>query len=78
MSSVAVTAQTAGEGAAKAAARRRARKSRASGGATRRAGWVVYTLLGITLLISVFPLYYTLLLGSSNPVSYTHLRAHET
>ena len=66
MSSVAVTAQTAGEGAAKAALRRRARKS--SGSATRRAGWVVYALLGITLLISVFPLYFTLLLGSSDPV----------
>ncbi|MCP2264425.1 carbohydrate ABC transporter permease [Promicromonospora thailandica] len=65
MSSVAVTAQTAGPAAARAAARRRARKS--SGG-TRRAGWIVYTLLGITLLISAFPLYFTLLLGSSDPV----------
>ena len=67
MSSVAVTAQTAGEGAAKAAARRRARK--ASGSATHRAGWIVYALLGITLLISAFPLYFTLLLGSSDPVA---------
>jgi cellobiose transport system permease protein len=66
MSSVAVTAQTAGEGAARAAARRRARKS--SGSATRRAGWIVYALLGIVLLVSVFPLYFTLLLGSSDPV----------
>lgn len=65
MSSVAVTAQTAGAGAAKAAARRRARRS--SGG-TRRAGWIVYTLLGIALVVSVFPLYFTLLLGSSDPV----------
>ena len=63
--SVAVTAQTAGEGAARAAARRRARNS---GSATRRAGWIVYALLGITLLASVFPLYFTLLLGSSDPV----------
>lgn len=67
MSSVAVTAQTAGEGAAKAAARRRTRK--ASGSATHRAGWIVYVLLGITLLISAFPLYFTLLLGSSDPVA---------
>ncbi|MEU4388507.1 carbohydrate ABC transporter permease [Promicromonospora sp. NPDC023805] len=67
MSSVAVTAQTAGEGAAKAAARRRSRK--ASGSATRRAGWIVYALLGITLLVSVFPLYFTLLLGSSEPIA---------
>jgi cellobiose transport system permease protein len=66
MSSVAVTAQTAGEGAAKAALRRRARKS--SGSGTRRAGWIVYALLGITLLISAFPLYFTLLLGSSDPI----------
>ncbi|MFJ3405831.1 carbohydrate ABC transporter permease [Promicromonospora sp. NPDC090134] len=66
MSSVAVTAQTAGSGAAKAAARRRARK--AGGGAHRRAGWIVYTLLGIVLLVSAFPLYFTLLLGSSDPV----------
>jgi cellobiose transport system permease protein len=67
MSSVAVTAQTAGEGAARAALRRRAGKS--SGTGTRRAGWVVYTLLGITLLVSVFPLYFTLLLGSSEPIA---------
>lgn len=66
MSSVAVTAQTAGPGAAKAAGRRRAR---VAGSATRRAGWIVYALLGITLLISAFPLYYTLLLGSSDPVA---------
>jgi cellobiose transport system permease protein len=66
MSSVAVTAQTAGAGAAKAAARRRANK--ASGSATRRAGWFVYALLGIVLLISIFPLYFTLLLGSSDAV----------
>ncbi|GAB2467724.1 carbohydrate ABC transporter permease [Promicromonospora xylanilytica] len=67
MSSVAVTAQTAGPGAAKAAVRRRARRSYGAG--TRRAGWIVYALLGITLLISVFPLYFTLLLGSSDPVA---------
>ncbi len=66
MSSVAVTAQTAGEGAARAAARKRNRK--ASGSATHRAGWFVYAALGVVLLISVFPLYYTLLLGSSDPV----------
>jgi cellobiose transport system permease protein len=67
MSSVAVTAQTAGEGAAKAALRRRARKS--TGSTNRRASWIVYALLGITLLISAFPLYFTLLLGSSDPIA---------
>ncbi|WP_369369657.1 carbohydrate ABC transporter permease [Promicromonospora sp. Populi] len=66
MSSVAVTAQTAGPAAAKVAARRR--RGAASGSTTRRASWVVYALLGITLLISIFPLYFTLLLGSSDPV----------
>jgi cellobiose transport system permease protein len=68
MSSVAVTAQTAGKGAARAAARRRSR-GKASGSATRRAGWIVYLILGIALAVSVFPLYFTLLLGSSDPVS---------
>lgn len=69
MSSVAVTAQTAGPGAARAAARNRNRRAnRRKHGGTRRAGSIVYTLLTITLLISAFPLYYTLLLGSSDPV----------
>jgi cellobiose transport system permease protein len=68
MSSVAVTAQTAGKGAARAAARRRS-QGKASGSATRRAGWIVYLILGIALVVSIFPLYFTLLLGSSDPVS---------
>lgn len=69
MSSVAVTAQTAGKGAARAAARRRASGTRASRSATRRPGWITYTLLGIALVVFVFPLYFTLMLGSSDPVS---------
>lgn len=69
MSSVAVTAQTAGKGAAKHAARRRSKNaSHNVGAAVRRPGWVTYTLLGIVIAISVFPLYYTLLLGSSDQV----------
>lgn len=68
MSSVAVTAQTAGPRAARAAAKRRTRRG-ASGSATRSASWVTYTLLGVVLLVAVFPLYFTLLLGSSDPVS---------
>lgn len=68
MSSVAVTAQTAGKGAARAAARRRDR-GKASRSASRRPGWITYTLLGIALVISAFPLYFTLLLGSSDPVA---------
>lgn len=69
MSSVAVTAQTAGKGAARAAARRRASGTRASRSATRRPGWITYTLLGIALVVFVFPLYFTLMLGSSDPVA---------
>ncbi|GAB4085736.1 carbohydrate ABC transporter permease [Myceligenerans cantabricum] len=71
MSSVAATAQSAGKGAAQAAARKRARMQQAhgAGSAVRRPGWVTYALLGIVLVISAFPLYYTLLLGSSDQVS---------
>lgn len=52
--------QTAGPGAAKAAARRRNK-----GGAGNRPRWVTYALLGAVILISVLPLYYTFLLASS-------------
>ncbi|WP_125774547.1 carbohydrate ABC transporter permease [Antribacter gilvus] len=71
MSSVAVIAQTAGKGAAKSAARRRraANDSHGAGSAVRRPGWVTYAVLGLVLVLSVFPLYYTLLLGSSDQVS---------
>jgi len=68
MSSVAVTAQTAGPRAARAAAKRRSR-GRGTRSAQFRPGRVTYVLLGIVLLISVFPLYFTLLLGSSDPVT---------
>ncbi|MFC8600448.1 MULTISPECIES: carbohydrate ABC transporter permease [unclassified Isoptericola] len=66
MSSVAVTAQTAGPRAARAAAKRRNRGTRS---AQRRPGRVTYVLLGLVVLISVFPLYFTLLLGSSDPTA---------
>ena len=52
--------QTAGPGAAKAAARRRNK-----GGVGNRPRWVTYALLGAVILISVLPLYYTFLLASS-------------
>ncbi|WP_265521782.1 carbohydrate ABC transporter permease [Oerskovia flava] len=65
MSSLPVVAQTAGPSAARAAARNPRRK--ATGGATRRPRWVTYTILGIVLAISIFPLYFTLVLGSSTP-----------
>jgi cellobiose transport system permease protein len=70
MSSVATTAQGAGKGAARAAARRRARTQRHGAGSTlRRPGRITYTVLATVLVVSAFPLYYTLLLGSSDQVS---------
>ena len=69
MSSVGVTAQTSGPRAARAAAKRRDRRSKATRSAQRRPGRLTYVLLGAVLVISAFPLYYTLLLGSSDPVS---------
>lgn len=53
--------QTAGKGAARAAARRQARYTQGM----RRPTWVTYALLTVFLLISVFPLYYAFLLASS-------------
>ncbi|UCN15871.1 carbohydrate ABC transporter permease [Cellulomonas iranensis] len=67
MSSVPTTRQTAGAGAARAAARRAGRRK--VGGYDRRPGVVTYVLLGVAVLIGLGPLYYTLLLGSSDPVA---------
>ena len=58
--SIAVIRQTAGPGAARAAARRR------RGGVNRRPGWVTYTVLAVVLLVSVYPIYYAILLASSD------------
>ncbi|MCC2312883.1 carbohydrate ABC transporter permease [Cellulomonas xiejunii] len=65
MSSVPVIRQTAGPRAAKAASSRRGK----TGGYNRRPGVVTYVLLGAAVLIGIGPIYYTLLLGSSDPVS---------
>ncbi|KGM13033.1 carbohydrate ABC transporter permease [Cellulomonas bogoriensis] len=54
--------QTAGRGAARAAARRRG----STAGAERRPGWVTYVLLGVVLAVSAYPLYYAFLLASSD------------
>jgi len=61
--SVPVIAQTAGKGAARAAQRKRNRSN--GGGADRRPGWVTYVVLGVFILISAYPLYFTFLLSSS-------------
>lgn len=61
--SVPVIEQTAGKGAARAAARRR---QRSGYGIERRPRWVTYTILGTVLLISAYPLYYAVQLASSD------------
>ncbi|GAA0294972.1 MULTISPECIES: carbohydrate ABC transporter permease [Streptomyces] len=53
--------QTSGRGAARAARRRRGRND----GAVRRPGKTTYVILTLVALISIFPLYYALLLASS-------------
>ncbi|WP_029068376.1 carbohydrate ABC transporter permease [Jonesia quinghaiensis] len=60
--SLPIIAQTSGKSAAQWEKRRRTR----AGGANRRPGWVTYLLLGIVILISIFPLYYVLILASSD------------
>jgi cellobiose transport system permease protein len=54
--------QTAGAGAARAAARKRG----LTGGVNRRPGWVTYVVLGLVLAISAYPIYYAFLLASSD------------
>lgn len=62
MQSTAAIEQFAGKGAARAARRR----LKGGGGADARPHWWNYVLLGIILVISFFPLYYALLLASSD------------
>ncbi|MHA7154047.1 carbohydrate ABC transporter permease [Arthrobacter sp. TMN-50] len=65
MSSIPLTAQTAGRGAARTAARRGDRRRRkGSGGTGRRPGFLTYGFLGAVLLGSLFPLYWSFLIGS--------------
>ncbi|MGN5734681.1 carbohydrate ABC transporter permease [Arthrobacter psychrochitiniphilus] len=66
MTSLPVIAQTSGKGAARSQARKRRRQA---GGADRRPSWVTYAILGVVLLISVYPLYYTFLLASSDQLT---------
>lgn len=67
--SIPVVEQLAGRGAARALTRKRVRQGRISRkgyGAYRRPGWVTYVLLGVILIISALPIYYALLLASSD------------
>ncbi|MEV8143721.1 MULTISPECIES: carbohydrate ABC transporter permease [Micrococcaceae] len=66
MTSLPVIAQTSGKGAARSQARKRRRQA---GGADRRPSWVTYAILGVVLLISIYPLYYTFLLASSDQLT---------
>jgi len=63
--SVAAIEQFAGKGAARSAARKRNRSTGLNAGSDRRPRWLTYLLLGITLAISFYPLYYAFLLASS-------------
>lgn len=60
--SVPMIRQTAGAGAANRMARRRGML----GGANRRPKWPTYVFLGLVLAISAYPLYYAVLLASSD------------
>lgn len=62
--SLPVIAQTSGQGAAKWAAKKRNKVNGA--GADRRPGWVTYGLLSLVILISILPMYYVVLLASSD------------
>ncbi len=61
MTSIPVIAQTVSNQAARSEQRRR--------GSGRRPGWLTYTILAIILLISIYPLYYTFLLASSDQIT---------
>lgn len=63
--SLPVIAQTSGKGAAKWAQKKRSKV----GGADRRPGWVTYALLSVVIVISILPLYYVLILASSDQVT---------
>ncbi|NCD19521.1 MAG: carbohydrate ABC transporter permease [Actinobacteria bacterium] len=63
---VTVVEQTAGKGAARAAARRQRSQS---WGAERRPRWVTYVILGLVIAISAYPLYFAFLLASSDAVT---------
>ena len=67
--SVAMIEQTAGKGAARAAARRRAKQAHHGFGQDRRPGPVAYVVLAAVVLISAYPLYFAFLLAGSDAPS---------
>ncbi|MDM8084650.1 carbohydrate ABC transporter permease [Cellulomonas cellasea] len=62
--SIPVIQQTAGRGAARAAANRRGKSKGA--GSDRRPGWLTYAILTLVILISAYPLYFAFLLATSD------------
>lgn len=63
--SVPMIRQTAGASAARSAARRRGLDNRHGVGSDRRPRWLTYVVLTIAILVSVYPLYFAVLLASS-------------
>ena len=59
----------AGPGAARAAKRRDDRIRRKKSQVGNRPGWVTYAILAVVMAVSAYPLYYSFLLGSSDPVT---------
>ena len=64
MSSIPMIAQTAGSGAARAAQRGLGSERRGRGSSMRRPGFLTYGFLGAVILGSVFPLWWSFLVGS--------------
>ena len=64
--SIPMIQQSAGRGAARAARRRR---PNAGFGAERRPRWVTYTLMTLVLAISAYPIYFAVMLASSDAVT---------
>ena len=70
--SAAAIEQFAGKAAARAARRRAIRRGElppargAAFGVDRRPGWITYTLLAVIFLVSCLPMYYAILLASSD------------
>jgi len=66
MNSIPAIEQSAGRGAARASARK---ANRRVGGYDRRPNLLSYIILGAVVLIGLLPIYYTLVIGSSDPVA---------
>ncbi|QIK84153.1 carbohydrate ABC transporter permease [Sanguibacter sp. HDW7] len=66
MTSIPAIAQSAGPGAARAAARRGARKSSPFASGERKPGKLTYTILSAFVLFSAFPFYWSFLIGSKD------------